>query len=95
MSIPLAQTHGLTLNARPGGTAIDVRLSPPVALAPLAGITDLPFRSLVLSFGAGWVVSEMVATGELLTNRPGVREKTALGLGQARTAVQLAGRDPR
>jgi len=95
MSIPLAQTSILTLSARAGGAAADVVLNPPVALAPLAGITDLPFRSLVLSFGAGWVVSEMVATGELLTNRPGVREKTALGLGQARTAVQLAGRDPR
>jgi nifR3 family TIM-barrel protein len=95
MSIPLAQTPSLALSARSGGVAQDVVLSPPVALAPLAGITDLPFRSLVLSFGAGWVVSEMVATGELLTNRPGVREKTELGLGQSRTAVQLAGRDPR
>jgi tRNA-dihydrouridine synthase B len=95
MSNPLAENHGLTLAARTGGSAADVILSPPVALAPLAGITDLPFRSLVLSFGAGWVVSEMVATGELLTNRPGTKEKTALGLGQSRTAVQLAGRDPR
>jgi nifR3 family TIM-barrel protein len=95
MSIPLAQHQGLHLAARIGGAAQDVTLWPPVALAPLAGITDLPFRSLVLSFGAGWVVSEMVATGELLTNRPGTKEKTALGLGQSRTAVQLAGRDPR
>jgi nifR3 family TIM-barrel protein len=83
------------LPARAGSAARDAVLGPPVALAPLAGITDLPFRHLVLGFGAGWVVSEMVATGELLTNRPGVREKTALGLGQSRTAVQLAGRDPR
>jgi tRNA-dihydrouridine synthase B len=95
MSNPLAQESGILLSARPGGVANDVALWPPVALAPLAGITDLPFRSLVLSFGAGWVVSEMVATGELLTNRPGTKEKTALGLGQSRTAVQLAGRDPR
>ena len=90
----MAKISGLTLAARPGGAAPDVPLWPPVALAPLAGITDLPFRALVLSFGAGWVVSEMVATGELLTNRLGTKEKTALGLGQARTAVQLAGRDP-
>ena len=94
MVIPLAEIPGLTLAARPGGAAPDVPLWPPVALAPLAGITDLPFRALVLSFGAGWVVSEMVATGELLTNRPGTKEKTALGLGQGRSAVQLAGRDP-
>ena len=32
----------------------------PVFLAPLAGITDLPFRALVSGFGAGLVVSEMV-----------------------------------
>ena len=31
-------------------------------LAPMAGITDLPFRRLVSSFGAGLVVSEMVAS---------------------------------
>ena len=94
MTVPAATLFGLSLAARPGGTARDVTVWPPVALAPLAGITDLPFRTLVLSFGAGWVVSEMVATAELLCNRPGTREKTALGLGRAHTAVQLAGRDP-
>ncbi|MEM8979126.1 MAG: tRNA dihydrouridine synthase DusB [Pseudomonadota bacterium] len=70
-------------------------LDPPVYLAPLAGITDLPFRQLVGSFGAGLVVSEMVASGELLTKRPGTREKAELGLGEQATAVQLAGRDPK
>ncbi|WP_296419208.1 tRNA dihydrouridine synthase DusB [Pseudooctadecabacter sp.] len=65
----------------------------PVALAPLAGITDLPFRKLVASFGAGWVVSEMVASQEMVQAKPGVREKAELGFDQANTAVQLAGRD--
>jgi nifR3 family TIM-barrel protein len=65
----------------------------PVALAPLAGITDLPFRQLVGSFGAGWVVSEMVASQEMVQAKPGVREKAELGFDQANTAVQLAGRD--
>ncbi|MCF2903945.1 tRNA dihydrouridine synthase DusB [Octadecabacter sp. CECT 8868] len=65
----------------------------PVALAPLAGITDLPFRQLVASFGAGWVVSEMVASQEMVQAKPGVREKAELGFDQAATAVQLAGRD--
>ncbi|PRX30519.1 tRNA-dihydrouridine synthase B [Meinhardsimonia xiamenensis] len=69
--------------------------SPLVALAPMAGITDLPFRRLALRFGAGLVVSEMVASRELLTARPGVRERAALGLDEARTAVQLAGREAR
>ena len=69
-------------------------LAPPVALAPLAGITDLPFRTLVASFGVGWVVSEMVASQEMVQAKPGVREKAELGLGDGLTAVQLAGRDP-
>jgi nifR3 family TIM-barrel protein len=59
----------------------------------LAGITDLPFRQLVASFGAAWVVSEMVASQEMVQAKPGVREKAELGFGQAQTAVQLAGRD--
>ena len=65
----------------------------PVALAPLAGITDLPFRQLVASFGAGWVVSEMVASQEMVQAKPGVREKAELGFDQGNTAVQLAGRE--
>ncbi|EYD73555.1 tRNA dihydrouridine synthase B [Rubellimicrobium mesophilum DSM 19309] len=68
-------------------------LAPPVALAPLAGITDLPFRQLVASFGVGWVVSEMVASQEMVQAKPGVREKAELGLGDGLTAVQLAGRE--
>ena len=73
------------------------RLDPPVFLAPMAGITDLPFRRLVARFGAGLVVSEMVASGEMITERPSVRAKarTDLGLGDASvpTSVQLAGRE--
>ena len=69
-------------------------ISPPVMLAPLAGITDLPFRTLVSGFGAGRVVSEMIASGEFLTARPGSREKAELGAGIANTSVQLAGRTP-
>ncbi|WP_108482465.1 tRNA dihydrouridine synthase DusB [Oceaniglobus ichthyenteri] len=59
----------------------------------MAGITDLPFRQLVASFGAGLVVSEMVASQEIVQARAGMREKAELGLGVARTAVQLAGRE--
>ena len=69
-------------------------ISPPVLLAPLAGITDLPFRTLVSRFGAGRVVSEMIASGEFLTARPGTREKAELGAGVGNTSVQLAGRTP-
>jgi tRNA-dihydrouridine synthase B len=69
------------------------KLDPPVLLAPMAGITDLPFRSLVASFGAGLVVSEMVASVDMINARPGTQEKAELGLGVEGTAVQLAGRE--
>ena len=65
----------------------------PVMLAPMAGITDLPFRNLVTRFGAGMVVSEMVASHDMINARPGSREKAELGLGREGTAVQLAGRE--
>ncbi|MBL8655702.1 MAG: tRNA-dihydrouridine synthase, partial [Alphaproteobacteria bacterium] len=38
-----------------------IQLDAPVVLAPLSGISDLPFRKLVKRFGAGLVVSEMIA----------------------------------
>ncbi len=68
-------------------------ITPPVFLAPLAGITDLPFRNLVSSFGAGLVVSEMVASQEMVQAKPGVRERAELGFDRSNTAVQLAGRE--
>ncbi|MBM1309552.1 tRNA dihydrouridine synthase DusB [Sulfitobacter mediterraneus] len=70
-----------------------IDLNPPVFLAPMAGITDLPYRTLVARFGAGLVVSEMVASQELLSRRPGTREKAELGLGVEGTSVQIAGRE--
>jgi len=71
----------------------DIQLHPPVFLAPLAGITDLPFRNLVSSFGAGLVVSEMVASQEMVQARPSARARAELGFDQANTAIQIAGRE--
>lgn len=71
-----------------------VAVTPPVLLAPLAGITDLPFRRLVGRFGAGLVVSEMVASDEVLRNRPEARARAELGFEETATSVQLAGREP-
>ncbi|AOZ69526.1 tRNA dihydrouridine synthase DusB [Rhodobacter xanthinilyticus] len=74
----------------------DHRLDPPVLLAPMAGITDLPFRRMVARFGAGLVVSEMVASGEMLTAKPSVRAKARSELGlDLPSSVQLAGREAR
>ncbi|KUJ86257.1 tRNA-dihydrouridine synthase [Ruegeria marisrubri] len=59
----------------------------------MAGITDRPFRDLVMSFGAGMVVSEMVASQEMVQAKPGVRERAELSADVENTAVQLAGRE--
>lgn len=80
-----------------------VPLVPPVLLAPMSGITDLPFRQVVEGFGAGLLVSEMIAAGEMVTRMRSVRAGTRAAGTQARarlgggviTAVQLAGRDAR
>ncbi len=71
----------------------DLLLNPPVLLAPMAGITDLPWRRLVASFGAGLVVSEMVASQEVVQAKPLARARAELGFGEAATSVQIVGRD--
>jgi tRNA-dihydrouridine synthase B len=68
-------------------------IDPPVLLAPLAGITDLPFRRIVAQFGAGLVVSEMVASEEVVRAHPLARARAELGFGEQATSVQLAGRE--
>ncbi|MBS1182132.1 MAG: dusC 1 [Proteobacteria bacterium] len=65
-----------------------------VFLAPMAGITDLPFRRLARRYGAGLTVSEMVASETLLEGHP---ETTARAEAddEGLHVVQLAGREAR
>jgi tRNA-dihydrouridine synthase B len=79
------------------GTRIDL----PVILAPMSGVTDLPFRRLCRRLGAGLVVSEMIASWAMIReNRQTLkmaqldREETDAGTEGAPQAVQLAGCDP-
>ena len=76
----------------------DALLGPPVFLAPMAGITDLPFRRAVARHGAGLVVSEMVASTEMVTPRPStraaVRAKAMIEENGVPVSVQIAGREP-
>ncbi len=71
-----------------------VRLRNRVFLAPMSGVSDLPFRQLAWQAGAGMVVSEMVASAELCT-----RERCNLlrlkGDGLGTHVVQIAGRETR
>lgn len=68
--------------------------SSPVFLAPLAGITDLPYRRQVAGFGAGLVVSEMVARQEVVQARPEARSKAEICGDLESSSVQIAGREP-
>ena len=65
-----------------------------VFLAPMSGVTDQPFRSRAYAHGAGLVVSEMIASGELAKGRPEC-ERRIRRSGAPVHMVQLAGREPR
>ena len=65
-----------------------------VALAPMAGITDLPFRRLCSEFGAGLVVSEMISCNPRLRNSPKTQWRSRHDLEIAPRSVQIAGSAP-
>ena len=67
------------------------RLDVPVALAPMAGITDRPFRRLAARLGAPYVVSEMVASREMLHERPLSAIRLRTQDDEALAAAQIAG----
>jgi tRNA-dihydrouridine synthase B len=67
----------------------------PVLLAPMAGVTDLPFRRQAQRFGASYVVSEMVASDQLAQARRDVVRRAAGAGVIAPLVIQLAGREPR
>ena len=72
----------------------DVRIAGRVLMAPMTGITDLPFRVLASKLGATYVATEMVASAELARGRPDVVRRAAVGGGLPLTVIQLVGRDP-
>jgi tRNA-dihydrouridine synthase B len=71
-----------------------VRIETPVILAPMSGVTDLPFRRTAKALGAGMVVSEMIASWAMIReNRKTLDMAEIDGCGGV-SAVQLAGCDP-
>jgi tRNA-dihydrouridine synthase B len=69
-------------------------LASPVLLAPMTGVSDLPFRRLVARFGAGLVFSEMIASPQLLAETQKTRRQRRFDAAARPWAVQLAGHDP-
>src|SRR5262245_18870780 len=71
-----------------------LRLDEPVILAPMSGVTDLPFRRLVKSCGAGLVVSEMIASEAMIRERRRTLTMIQNAPDEQPMAVQLAGCEP-
>ena len=71
-----------------------LELGTPVVLAPMAGVTDRPFRRLVRSFGIDWVVSEMIASKAMVRAARKTLRMSTVCHDEHPMAVQLAGCDP-
>lgn len=87
--IEVSRTHSVLKPIHIGPHRIDI----PVYLAPMSGVTDLPFRRLVRSFGAGAVVSEMIASRTMITQSRESMHRANMEAEPAPRVVQLAGCD--
>lgn len=72
----------------------NIKLETPLALAPMAGITDLPFRLICRRLGCGMTVSEMVSAKGLLYKNVKTTEMLRIDEGERPTAIQLFGSVP-
>lgn len=72
----------------------DVEVGGRAWIAPMTGVSDLPFRKAASRLGAAYVATEMVACAEFSKGRPDVVRRAAVGEGLPLMVVQLVGRDP-
>ncbi|MDX8401835.1 MAG: tRNA dihydrouridine synthase DusB [Mariprofundaceae bacterium] len=88
--------HPTGLNKRllPGFMLGKYRIDPPLALAPMAGITDLPFRRICRRFGVGLTVTEMIASRAVDAGRERTRRMAEIDPDEHPVAIQIAGSDP-
>ncbi len=73
-----------------GGVSVGGR----VWIAPMTGVSDLPFRRAASRLGASYVATEMVACAEFAKGRPDVVRRAAVGEGLPLMVIQLVGREP-
>src|ERR1700753_1562643 len=69
-------------------------LDAPVILAPMSGVTDMPFRRLVKKFGAGLVVSEMIASQAMIRECRKTMQMSQRAPDEGIMSVQIAGCEP-
>lgn len=72
----------------------EVKLDNPVILAPMAGVTDLPFRRIVKDFGCGLVCTEMVSAKGLVYNSPRTEELLTISDQERPVSLQIFGTEP-
>ncbi|MEM6994928.1 MAG: tRNA dihydrouridine synthase DusB [Myxococcota bacterium] len=70
------------------------RVWPPVVLAPMAGVTNYPFRRLCRGFGAGLFVSEMITARPLVDGNKKTLKLADFGADESPRSLQLYGVDP-
>lgn len=72
----------------------EIKIKDPVILAPMSGVTDLPFRKIVKSFGAGLLVSEMIASEAMIRASEKSLKMSSSVVEERPMSLQLAGCDP-
>ena len=78
-----------------GSAGRGIEVWPPVVLAPMAGVTNAPFRSLCRSFGPGLVyVNEMIMAAALVYGNPRTRSMVSFARDETFRSLQLYGSDP-
>ena len=71
-----------------------VQIASPVILAPMTGVTDLPFRRIVKRYGAGLTVSEMIASQAMVRETRQSLQKALWDPAEEPVSLQLAGCEP-
>jgi len=80
--------------AKPGFMLGRISIGVPLALAPMAGITDLPFRRICKRFGAGLMITEMIASRSVDQGRERTERMAEIGGDEHPIGIQIAGSDP-
>ncbi|NNC47972.1 MAG: tRNA dihydrouridine synthase DusB [Sphingomonas sp.] len=71
-----------------------IRIDDPVILAPMTGVTDVPFRKMVKRFGCGLTVSEMIASEAMIRETRQSLQKATWDPSEEPVSLQLAGCEP-
>ncbi|MBT5137819.1 MAG: tRNA dihydrouridine synthase DusB [Acidimicrobiaceae bacterium] len=72
----------------------DLNVWPPVVLAPMAGVTNAPFRALCRRYGAGLYVNQMITARALVEGHRKSLEMASFGPDESPRSIQLYGTDP-